>query len=303
MLLALCLCCSALAFALAGAALSLGSAALLLFSRAPMGISKQTATTARAIVCDSTSPAERPSALAQLYACSALGYACGPLVGGVLTERGHQHYLAFGTAFGFATLAQAVWASLEETAPRPPMAAPPSTAPLYAWGRSMLWRSLLVCSLPEAALITHTTIAQPLLAQSLGCAPLQLGQLSAVQGLAAALVSLYPLPALFRRGILTERYALLVTNALVLVASTVLAWRPSIVAVWGCLLPLALAVSLQRAASVAIVSKATPAETQGNALGALDGVSSACRIVMPVLAGTLAARGEAHGCHTPRRPH
>ena len=100
-LLMACLCCSAVAYALAGSALQAGSVALLLLSRLPAGVSKQTTTTARAIVCDSTSPHERAGALSVLYACCALGYAVGPLVGGALTtEDGGGPPSLLGSAAG-----------------------------------------------------------------------------------------------------------------------------------------------------------------------------------------------------------
>ena len=101
-LLSTCLLCTALAYGLAGSALSTSSALLLLASRIPAGVSKQTTTTARAIVCDTTETSERAGALSTLYACSALGYAAGPLIGGVLMERGRPDLMAFAAACGFA---------------------------------------------------------------------------------------------------------------------------------------------------------------------------------------------------------
>lgn len=148
-LLNLCLCCSALAYALAGSALTASSTALLLLSRIPAGISKQTTTTCRAIVCDSTAPAERSSALSTLYACSALGYAFGPLLGGALTERGGQHIFAYLTAAGFAALAPSSFALLGETLP---VAASTSARPKAGvWHRPAVMRALLSCCLPEVA--------------------------------------------------------------------------------------------------------------------------------------------------------
>ena len=72
-----------------------------------------------------------------------------------------------------------------------------------------------------------------------------------------------------------------------------LRWLRSTGAVWLCLLPLALAVSLQRACSATLVSSAAPADAQGDALGALDAVSSLCRVVVPVLGGALATQAGA----------
>lgn len=360
-LLGLCLCCSACAYTLAGTALTTGSVALLLLSRAPAGISKQTTTTCRAIVCDCVPAAQRSSALSTLYACSALGYAVGPLVGGALAERSRQHVLAYASALTFAAITPAVRLALDETsplaalhspadtrattpvttrhtanglpsgasAPRLPLsqAAVPAARPPYTgaahgaqrtadgtrsaaaavagangaaaarqrhgsvWQQPAMLRALLSISLPEAALVMHTAISQPLLARHLCLSPAAVGRLSATQGLAAALLSLGPLPVCFRRRYLDERRAILLGAALIATASTVVACRPTLLVVCCCLPPLALAVSLQRAASASAVSRAAPANAQGEALGALDTVSSLSRIVVPLVAGALAARG------------
>ena len=303
-LLSTCLLCTALAYGLAGSALSTSSALLLLASRIPAGVSKQTTTTARAIVCDTTETSERAGALSTLYACSALGYAAGPLIGGVLMERGRPDLMAFAAACGFAFLTPAVATVLEET--RPEQSVAPRTVEQTAaassprrsrlggaWSQPALRRALLQAALPEAALVMHTAVAKPLLAQNFDISSTTYGRLSSLQGLAAAFLSLGPLRALFRRGILSESNALLIVNALLLGASTYLACRPSVTAIWVTVLPLALAVSLQRAMSATIVSKAAPPDAQGDALGALDAVSSICRICVPLLAGLLATRGSA----------
>ena len=295
-MLSLCLACTALAYGLSSAALSTGSILLLLASRIPSGISKQTTTTARAIICDTARADERASALSTLYASSTLGYAVGPLIGGALTERGKPALIAGLAGCVFALLTPAVAVMLEETRPAPPPPANPVNVPKSAligsaWRRPELRRALLQAALPEAALVTQVAVAQPLLAQHLGLSPLQTGHLSSAQGAAAFLISTGPLPALLRRGVLHERNALLWVNTLLLVASVYLASHPSKQAIWLCLPPFALAVSVQRAMSATLVSRTAPADAQGEALGALDAVSSMCRVVVPLIAGLLATRG------------
>ena len=311
-MLVLCVCCSALAYALAGSALAAGSVGLLLVSRLPAGISKQTTTTSRAIVCDSTSPSRRSSALSGLYACCALGYACGPLLGGWVTELGQPQHIAYYAACGFGAIAPSVSAVLQETRPAASVRVPPAASlgpggggasrqalvppERTAWSQPAVRRVLLACSIPEAAVVMHTTVALPLLAHQLGISPSELGRVSAAQGLASAALSVGPLPRLLSSGRLGDSAALHATGALLLLASAALALNPSVTAVWCCIPAYALAVSLLRAISSSSVSKAASAAAQGEALGALDTVASLCRIVVPVVGGALATR---HGAQAP----
>ena len=71
----------------ASSAVAFGSVMLLLLSRLPVGLAKQTVTASRAVVSDVTPPAQRSSALARLFAGCSLGYAVGPFFGGKLAER------------------------------------------------------------------------------------------------------------------------------------------------------------------------------------------------------------------------
>ena len=60
---------------------------LLLLSRLPVGLAKQTVTATRAVVSDLTPPdAGRSEALAKLFAGCSIGYAVGPYVGGLLAD-------------------------------------------------------------------------------------------------------------------------------------------------------------------------------------------------------------------------
>lgn len=304
-LLTLCLTCTCLAYGLAGTAFAKRSLILLLASRIPSGVSKQTITTARAIVCDTARGGERARALSTLYASSTLGYAVGPFA--LLVSDGRSDALAACAASAFALLAPAVATTLEETRVAPklgraaavPASAAAATQPGVvpaggAWRAPGVRRALVQTALPEAAIVMHTAVAQPLLAQHLGLRPAALGRLSSAQGLVAAALSLLLLPPLIARGRLHERNALLAVNMLILAAGACL-WRwPSAPTLWLGLPPLALAVSMQRAMAASIVSRAAPVDAQGDALGALDAVASVCRIVVPLAAGWLATRGGAH---------
>ena len=299
-ILSLCLACTTVAYGLSSVALTTGSILLLLLSRIPSGVSKQTTTVARAIICDTARADERASALSSLYASSTLGYALGPLLGGIFTERGKPVVIAALAACAFALLTPAVAILLKETRPPPPQLAhaaaalaPKSALMGGAWRSPALRRALLQVALPEAGLVMHTAVAQPLLAQHVGLSPLQTGHLASAAGAAAFILSSGPLPALLRRGLVHERNALPIINGLLLLPSVYLACRPTVRAIWLCLPAYALSVSLQRAMSTALVSKAATADSQGDALGALDVINSMCRVVVPLTAGILATRGSA----------
>ena len=77
---------SAIGYGMAAFAVSTGSASLLLLSRLPVGLAKQTITASRSIISDVTSHADRTSVMARLFSSMALGYACGPVLGGVLLD-------------------------------------------------------------------------------------------------------------------------------------------------------------------------------------------------------------------------
>ncbi len=66
---------------LAGIAAVMGSPWLLLLSRLPVGLAKQTATISRSIVADVTTPAERSSHMSRLTSTFGLGPAVGPFLG------------------------------------------------------------------------------------------------------------------------------------------------------------------------------------------------------------------------------
>ena len=78
---------SAVGYGMAAFAVSTGSTSLLLLSRLPVGLAKQTITASRSIISDVTSHADRTSVMARLFSSMALGYACGPVLGGVLLDR------------------------------------------------------------------------------------------------------------------------------------------------------------------------------------------------------------------------
>ena len=180
--------------------------------------SRQTTTTWR--LC-ATAPRRRSARAGSCCACSALGYAAGPLAGGALAERHGAVATTIVAAASFAIAAPAVVGALDETRPAPTASGRAVERVASARLRAALLRFAL-----RAALV-YTVVAQPLLAQHLGLRRWA-GRLSSVQGLAAAFFSTAWLPPLLGRGWLTERRRSS-PPALVLVPSAYLAWRPSMV--------------------------------------------------------------------------
>ena len=132
--------------------------------------------------------------------------------------------------------------------------------------------------------------APSLLARSVGWSATQMGVFASAAGLSAGLVGLGPLPWALRSPRVSDAGALLAGNACLIALSLALAARATALRLWLCL-PLHIgAVALLRTLSASVVSKAAPAEMRGEALGALDAVSSLCRIGVPTLAGYLVDR-------------
>ena len=306
----LCFAASAVGYALVGGAAVLGSGALLYLSRLPVGLAKQCTTVTKAAVSDVTPPARRSEALARLYAAGAFGYAVGPWLGGRLADRG-QHLLLSGLCTAsFVVLAPAVALLLPETRPAAAPAAdangaaggdaaaaaaappppPPPPAAGAAWRDPRVRRLLLATALPEVALLMQVGVSIPLLARSVGWSATQMGVFASAAGLSAGLVGLGPLPWALRSPRVSDAGALLAGNACLIALSLALAARATALRLWLCL-PLHIgAVALLRTLSASVVSKAAPAEMRGEALGALDAVSSLCRIGVPTLAGYLVDR-------------
>ena len=198
---------SAVGYGMAAFAVSTGSASLLLLSRLPVGLAKQTITASRSVISDVTSHADRTSVMARLFSSMALGYACGPVLGGVLLDSSSVVELpAIMCALTFVLLVPTVSLLLPETrshaltpataaaaaaaAPAPAPAAPAAAAapdtgqPASArasWLRvSAAWQDagvravLFAAVLPEAALVAGSTTL-PLYVHELGWSAARLG--------------------------------------------------------------------------------------------------------------------------------
>jgi MFS family permease len=105
---------SALGYTVAGLA---GSPAMLLYSRLPVGVAKQTVTVARAVIADcSEAGVARSVWMARLTAACGVGYSIGPVAGSWLAEESGSDVLpAFVTAAIFCVLFVVVLLYLPET--------------------------------------------------------------------------------------------------------------------------------------------------------------------------------------------
>lgn len=294
---------SAIGYAGAAVAVGIKAAPLLLLSRLPVGLAKQTITASRSIIGDVTSTGDRTSAMARLFSSMALGYSCGPFLGGVLLDHSPAPAVpALLCALIFVALMPVVAVLLPETrgaeqeqptdATDRAAAAEDDDAPARggAWRDASVRAVIIAAALPEAALVAGST-ALPLYVHELGWSASRLGAFHSVWGLGGGLLGLGPLPWLTRRGgWLTDRRAVLAGDVCMAGATALLAAAPSEAALWSVLALFIPAVALLRTAPAALLSKVAPARLRGEALGLLDAASSLSRIFMPVVTGLLVER-------------
>ena len=92
---------------------------LLLCSRLPIGLLKQSLAVSRALAVDCTSPATRMRAMTKLGAVVGTGFIVGPACGGILSKKVALTAPPFLAAALFAAALLVVTAGLPETAPVP----------------------------------------------------------------------------------------------------------------------------------------------------------------------------------------
>ena len=195
---------AALGYGLASVAVMQGSVTLLLLSRLPVGLAKQTVTATRAVVSDVTSPAERSESLARLFAGCSLGYAIGPYLGGLLADGmgDASPAPALICAGIFVLLLPTVAWLLPETSQPGASSSTAADGPALAAAQTASgsaadsaaasspkatpWLLLVGVTLPEAALIMLSSTALPLLSQRIGWSATQLGEFSSAWGSARA---------------------------------------------------------------------------------------------------------------------
>ena len=287
---------AAVGYAVAGAGVAYGSLLLLLASRLPVGLAKQTVTASRAVASDLTPPdASRSAALARLFAGCSLGYAVGPYFGGRLVDHvGHTSPVpALLCAVVFVLLIPVTAALLPETATLSSSAAarvPKATAAPSPESTKRRRRELLLlvgCTLPEASLIIFSSTTLALLAHQLGWPASRLGLYNSAWGLMSGGASLFLWPWLLRSGLVSDLAALLVGAASLGIASAALAASPTAVVLWACLILGTVAVGLLRTLPASLATKAAAPSRRGEVLGRLDAAGSACRVIAPAITGLL----------------
>ena len=240
---------AALGYFIASLAVSQASVQLLLLSRLPVGLAKQTVTASRAVVSDLTAPdVSRSEALARLFAGCSLGYAIGPYLGGRLAEyAGNSSPLpALVCTSIFVLLMPAAAVLLPETsridvlapAPCAAEAAPPEqgtcAAPACAqssW-RASSWLLLTGCTLVEGSLVAFSSTSLALLAQSIGWSPATLGLYNSSWGIGSGCLSLLVWPWLLSSGWLSDIAALRLGMGSLGLANALLAVDGSAAMLW-----------------------------------------------------------------------
>ena len=279
---------------------------LLLASRIPVGLAKQTVTVSRAVVADCTALGqERSVGMSRLVAAFGVGYALGPLIGSHLaTASGSDAVPAFATAGLFVMLMAAVALLLPETRPAQPETGG-ACQQEEAAGISIMagWRVLLadpgllrvvaVTTLPEVGFVMHTTTTlASLTVQELGESKEWLASVNAATATIASTLCAFALPALSGRAGVSDTSLLLAGDVVFAAGTAVLALWPTTTTVW-CTLPLvAFGIAVLRTTPAALASQRAGLAVQGGAMGLLDAVSSCCRVAAPLVAGVLIdARG------------
>ena len=292
---------AAIGYALAGVAVRLASPTLLLFSRVPVGLAKQTATISRSVVADLTpSGAERSAAMARLASSFGFGFAAGPLIGAWASGRVEDDVLAFAAAAIFlCVILPAVYMCLPETLRegRGDGTAAAGVGEIGGSGEGeglvvpllrnqRLLGALLAVAIPEFCLVMHTTTSAPAMAVSTGVTKRTLGFVASSTALLAAAFSGFALPRLVRAG-WDDAASMRLGCGCFALASLCLAAGRSEAVLLSAVPLMAVACSVLRAIPPALVSKAAGTASQGGAMGALDLMSSSCRVVAPLVCGLL----------------
>eukprot|EP00928_Gymnodinium_smaydae_P066464 TRINITY_DN49474_c0_g1_i1.p1 TRINITY_DN49474_c0_g1~~TRINITY_DN49474_c0_g1_i1.p1 ORF type:complete len:438 (+),score=75.51 TRINITY_DN49474_c0_g1_i1:46-1314(+) len=292
---------SALGYSIALASLSLSSPLMLLISRVPVGVAKQTVTVSRAVVADCTEAStERSRWMA--YQCTALAIGCslGPLLAswaaGLLGEAAPVAV----AAVVFAILAPSMALALPETSPRAATAAGGGEAAPEtqqdakeekAGDTVSLWRNrrvqlvLLILALPELGLVAHQGVTLNTFSlQVLGMTKSWIASLNSLSAVIQATTAGTVCAALARRGWSDVTLLQLGSGSFALASLAIWRWQ-SETAVMYSAPAAAVANSVLRSFPAALLSKHVPAARQGEAMGVMDVTSSVLRVLAPVLAG------------------
>jgi len=282
------LCClfSAVGYTLALVSIIVASPTLLLLSRVPVGLAKQTVTISRAVVADCTDANEDRSRW-MAFQCTALAIGCtlGPLLASKASEYlGDMAPVATAAAM-FMVLAPMVAITFPETAPTSSGEGKLQESGPPLWQNRQVLFVLFLLALPELGLISHQGVAlNTYCVQYLGMDKAWIANLNASSAAFQATFAATICVALSSRG-WTDVALLQLGSGLFAIASLSIWWGQSSKVVFWSAPAAAAANSVLRTYPAALLSKHVPEQRQGAAMGLLDVCSSALRVAAPMLSG------------------
>lgn len=273
------------------------SPALLLFSRIPVGLAKQTVTVSRAVVADTTPPNdERSKWMSWLGTALGIGCVIGPFVGGQAAERFGDIVPAILAVCVFAIMTPVVYLYLPETSPAAGTSnAQVDTSRSAEVAGEPVWKSpaviavLAILMLPELGLIAHSsTTLYNFAMNDLGKGKAWVGNLTAGSAIFQAFFA-GVMPMLTTRGWSDKSVMQLGVWAFAL--ASLMIWEgQSDIAIYMAAPLGALANGVLRSYPATLLSKEVAQARQGEAMGSLDLCSSAVRVLSPVLFGAIIDR-------------
>eukprot|EP00747_Dinoflagellata_sp_TGD_P184936 gnl/TRDRNA2_/TRDRNA2_41058_c0_seq2.p1 gnl/TRDRNA2_/TRDRNA2_41058_c0~~gnl/TRDRNA2_/TRDRNA2_41058_c0_seq2.p1 ORF type:complete len:460 (+),score=84.48 gnl/TRDRNA2_/TRDRNA2_41058_c0_seq2:76-1455(+) len=295
---------SCIGYGTAVAARLVGSPYLLLASRLPVGLAKQTVTVSRAVVADCTDAnEERSKWMSWLGTALGIGCVIGPFVGGQVAERLGDIVPAVMAVIIFLALTPVVIFVLPETSPAvlstdetdKAQATRSRSAVFDKKGEEKgppLWRSpavlvaLAVLALPELGLVAHSSVTlYTFCIEELGKGKMWIGNLTSVSAILQATFA-GVLPVLTMRGWSDVRILQLGVASFAVASLSIWYWRSTTAVV--CSAPAAaLANAVLRSYPATFLSKRVSVSRQGEAMGLMDLSSSGLRVLAPTLAGLI----------------
>lgn len=268
------------------------SPTLLLASRIPVGLAKQTVTCSRAVVSDCTEPNEERSKWMS-YLSAAIGAGCvvGPFFGGQAAEIVGDTAPAIISVTIFATLTPVVVLCLPETTQfsqdgkgADKQAASEQKDASKLWTSATILSVLFVLSIPELGLITHSSVTlYTYCMQHLGQGKAWLGNLTAGSAVVQAAFA-YVMPMFTARG-WSDTAMMMLGVGLFALGSSGIVLGGTVAAVIATAPLTAAANSVLRGFPASMLSKHAPPSRQGEAMGMFDLASSGLRVLAPTLAG------------------
>jgi MFS family permease len=270
---------------------------MLLVSRLPVGLSKQTVTIARTIVADCTNENERSEWMAYLVTATAIGYTIGPALGGKLADEYGDSIPPAVAVCITGVLFPVVMSVLPETSPSCVMGDKDSTAQSKkktereAAKPSVPWSALVlmgILAIPEFALVVQSSTGLSMFViEHLQRSKTFFGLLNSGAAAGAAVMSATVLPYLTKKCLWSDGFLLMCAYSCMGLGSLLVFSLGSVEALFYFAPPMSFAIAVMRSSPASLISKSAGESVQGHALGLLDFSSSACRIVAPLIAGSL----------------